>query len=203
VGYVAQAMASVRIRGFLVSTWTRTAVMTCIEKGIDHELAPIARGGPEHAALHPFTRMPVLEHDGTVLIEGLAITGFLDEAFDGPALAPAGVADRARMREWMSLCADYVFRDVVRTIPRDRPPTGDELATARAVLERIDARIGPGPFLVGDAVTLADLYLAPQASNAREKAPELLASLDALGGWLEGMTGRESFRLTSYDPAAL
>ena len=32
----------------------------------------------------------------------------------------------------------------------------------------------PGPaFLVGDALSLADLYLAPQLANCREKAPEL------------------------------
>jgi len=191
-------VALVRIHGYLVSTWTRTAVMTCIEKGIEHELVPVARGSAEHAALHPFTRMPVLEHEGTVVIEGLAITGFLDEAFDGPALQPSDAADRARMREWMSLCGDYVFRDVVRTIPRDRPATDEELATARGVLERVDARIEPSPFLVGDNLTLADLYLAPQVSNAREKASEVLDSLDALNAWFAAVAERDSFRLTSY-----
>jgi len=192
------AVARVRIHGFLLSTWTRTAVMTCIEKGIDHQLVPLARGSAEHEALHPFTRMPILEHDGMVLIEGLAITGFIDEVFDGPSLQPADPGARARMREWMSLCGDYVFRDVVRTIPRGRPASDEELATARAVLERLDARMPPGPFLVGDSLTLADLYLAPQVSNAREKAPEALESLDELNGWFAGMTERESFRLTTY-----
>jgi glutathione S-transferase len=52
--------------------------------------------------------------------------------------------------------------------------------------------------LVGDSLTLADLYLAPQVSNAREKAPEVLESLDALNGWFAGMTERESFRRTTY-----
>jgi glutathione S-transferase len=106
------------------------------------------------------------------------------------------------MREWLSRCADYVFRDVVRTIPRNRSPTDEELATARAVLERIDGLVGSAPFLVGAHLTLADLYLSPQVSNAREKAPELLASLDALERWFARMAERESFQLTSYDAAA-
>jgi glutathione S-transferase len=63
------------------------------------------------------------------------------------------------MREWMSRCADYVFRDVVRQVPRGRAPTEEELATARAVLERVDHLIGSDQFLAGADVTLADLYL--------------------------------------------
>ena len=194
-------MTTLRIHGYLVSTWTRTVCMTCVEKGLEYELVPIAYGSADHAAMHPFTRIPVLEHDGRIITEGLAITGYLDEAFDGPALQPADLDGRTRMREWLSRCADYAFRDVVRKIPRNRTPTDEELATARAVLERFDALAGTTPFLVGAHATLADLYLAPQVSNAQEKAPELLDSLDALGAWFRRMADRESFQLTRYDAA--
>jgi glutathione S-transferase len=107
------------------------------------------------------------------------------------------------MREWMSRCGDYVFRDVVRLIPRGRAPTEEEFATARAVLERVNQLIGSDEFLAGADVTLADLYLAPQVSNAREKAPELLASLRTLNGWLARVSERRSFQLTCYDPDLL
>jgi glutathione S-transferase len=173
--------------------------MTCVEKGLAYELVPVSRGSAEHYALHPFARMPVLEHDGKLVTEGLAITSYLDEAFDGPALQPTDVDGRTRMREWMSRAGDYVFRDVVRQIPRGRTPTEEELAIARAVLERVERLIGSSQFLLGEDVTLADLYLAPQISNAREKAPELLASLDALNGWLQHIAERPSFQLTGYE----
>ena len=177
--------------------------MTCVEKGLSYELLPVARASAEHYAMHPFARMPVLEHDGRFVTEGLAIMSYLDEAFDGPALQPADVDGRTRMREWMSRCGDCVFRDVVRLIPRGRAPTEEELATARAVLERVDELIGADQFLAGADVTLADLYLAPQISNAREKAPELFAPLQALDGWFARVSERPSFRLTYYDPASL
>jgi glutathione S-transferase len=196
-------MAGVRIHGFLLSTWVRTACMTCLEKGVDYELIPLNRGSAEHAAMHPFTRMPVLEHDGRSVIEALAVVGYIDEAFDGPALQPDDLDGRTRMREWLSLGADYVYREVVRTVPRDRTPTEQELQTARAVLERVDARLDGQPFILADRITLADLYLAPQVSNAREKAPELLASLNAIDRWAAVMAERESFKRTSYDAAAL
>jgi glutathione S-transferase len=193
-------MDRLRIYGYPVSTWTRTVVMACIEKGADHELTPIAYGSADHARLHPFKRIPILEHEGTVICETLAITGYIDEALDGPALQPADLSGRTRMREWLSLCADYVYRDVVRAIPRKRAPTDDELDAARVALERVDALVGSEPFLLGDRVTLADLYLAPQISNAREKAPELLSSFGAVESWMTRIASRESFEQTAYDP---
>ena len=188
-----------RIHGFLLSTWTRTAVMACIEKGLEYELVPLDRGSAEHAALHPFARMPVLEHDGPVVAETLAITGYIDEAFPGPALQPESVQALRRMREWLSICADYIYRDVVLGIPRRRPATEEELRSARAPLEKIEGLVNPSEYLLGDRLTLADLYLAPQLSNAREKAPEVLSGLDSLSGWLDWIAPRRSFQETSYD----
>jgi glutathione S-transferase len=195
-------VTALRLHGYLVSTFTRTAAMACIEKGVPYELVPIAYGSAEHAALHPFVRIPVLEHGDTVVFETLAITSHVDAAFDGPSLQPAPGPARTRMFEWLSLCSDYVYRDVVRGLPRKRPPTEDELGAARQALERVDAMID-APFLVGESLSLADLYLAPQISNAREKAPEVLASLDATETWFAKLAERESFRRTSYDPEAL
>lgn len=191
----------VRIYGVPVSTWTRTVRMVCIEKGIEHELVPVARASDEHRRLHPFARYPVLEVGGTAIFESLAIAGYLDEAFPGPALQPEGVAARTRMRTWMSVCADYVFRDIVLAIPRNRAPSDAELATARDVLERAEALTDGDAFLAGDAISLADLYLAPQLANCGEKAPELLKGLPALAAWRGRIGERESFARTARAPA--
>jgi len=190
----------VRIHGYLISTWTRTVCMTCIEKGIDYELVPVAYGSEAHGELHPFRRMPILETGGTRIIETLAITGHLDEAFPGPPLQPEEAAARTGMRTWMAICGDYLFRDVVRAIPRDRAPTEQELETARTALERAASLVPDSRYLAGEAVTLADLYLAPQLSNCREKAPELLDGLDALTAWAELIGTRESFQRTAHAP---
>ncbi|HEY1537826.1 MAG TPA: glutathione S-transferase family protein [Solirubrobacteraceae bacterium] len=184
----------VRIHGHPVSTWTRTVQMTCVEKGIEHELVAIVPGTGEPRALHPFRRIPVVEIGDVVVFETLAITGHLDEAFDGPALQPEGLEARTRMRTWMGLCADYLYREVVRTVPRNRAITAEETATARLALERAEALVGDDAFLAGDALTLADLYLAPQIANCAEKAPDLLADLPALNAWAARIAERESFR---------
>ena len=165
-------MASVRIHGYPISTWTRTLRMACVEKGVDHELVPVKYGSEEHGALHPFRRIPILEADGMFVFETLASTGYVDEAFEGPSLQPGDVAGRTAMRTWMGICGDYLFRQVVRSIPRDREPTEEELAGAREALGRAEtllgetARVGSGGgSLVGSEISLADLYLAPQLAN--------------------------------------
>jgi glutathione S-transferase len=192
---------AVRIYGVPVSTWTRTVRMVCIEKGIAHELVPVARASPEHRSLHPFARYPVVEIGGTVLFESLAIVSHLDEVFPEPRLQPEGIAARTRMCTWMSVCGDYVFRDVVLAIPRQRVPSEAELATARDVLERAEALMTGDAFLAGDALSLADLYLAPQLANCAEKAPQLLEDLPALAAWSARMGERESFVRTARAPA--
>jgi glutathione S-transferase len=103
------------------------------------------------------------------------------------------------MRTWMSVCADYLFADVVRTVPRGRPITAEERATARTALERAETLIDADPFLAGDTLTLADLYLAPQIANCLEKAPDLLDGLAGLKAWARLMASRDSYQLTAYD----
>lgn len=176
--------------------------MTCVEKGIDYELVPVDYGSDAHGELHPFRRMPILEIGGVTVFETLAATGYLDEAFDGPALQPADPLGRVAMRTWMGVAGDYVFREVVRGLPRGRDASDEELAVAELTLGRVESMLAgsAGSFLAGSELSLADLYLAPQIANCGEKAPELLPPLTALGAWFGRVAERESFRRT--DPAA-
>jgi glutathione S-transferase len=199
-----QAEALIRIHGYPISTWTRTLRMTCVEKELAYELVPVRYGSEGHGTLHPFRRMPILEVGETIIFETLAATGYVDEAFAGPSLQPADVDQRAAMRTWMGVCGDYLFRQVVRGIPRDRTPSDEEMGAARETLGRAESILdrgstGEGPFLVGDALCLADLYLAPQLANCREKAPDLLAEMPRLTRWLATIETRPSFTSTEPD----
>jgi glutathione S-transferase len=124
-------------------------------------------------------------------------TGFRAQQADSVYIGALRASRQALKPRW------GYFRDVVRQLPRGRAPTEGELASAGLVLERIDRLIGADRFLAGGDITFADLYLAPQISNAREKAPELLASLQALNGWFARVSERPSFQLTHYDAASL
>ncbi len=45
----------------------------------------------------PFGKIPLFEHNGFCLYETGAITCYVDEAFEGPALQPQEPVNRARM----------------------------------------------------------------------------------------------------------
>ncbi len=55
-------MTTMTLHGFAPSTYTRTCRMAALEKGVDHDLVPVAYGEPSHLALHPFGKMPAMSH---------------------------------------------------------------------------------------------------------------------------------------------
>ncbi|MGH6770172.1 MAG: glutathione S-transferase family protein [Xanthobacteraceae bacterium] len=63
---------------------------------------------PEYMKLNPNAVVPTLVHDGKVIIESTVIMNYVDEAFPGPALAPAEPLARARMRMFEKLMDEYI-----------------------------------------------------------------------------------------------
>jgi len=55
---------------------------------------------PEFLALNPKAVVPVLVHDGAVIVESTVICEYLDESFHANAIYPAAPLERARVREW-------------------------------------------------------------------------------------------------------
>lgn len=90
-------MADVIVHGVAPSTYTRTVRLACEEKGVSHRLEPVEFGSDRLRSLHPFSKIPILEHGKVRVFETLAITRYVDEAFKGPALQPADARGRAVM----------------------------------------------------------------------------------------------------------
>jgi glutathione S-transferase len=55
---------------------------------------------PAFVALNPKAVVPVLVHDGAVIVESTVICEYLEEAFPAHAIYPATPLERARVREW-------------------------------------------------------------------------------------------------------
>jgi glutathione S-transferase len=75
------------------------------EKGIawTGQVIDILRGeqfAPAYLALNPAGVVPTLVHDGRAVRESVVICEYLEEAFPGWSLVPAGFVERARMRVW-------------------------------------------------------------------------------------------------------
>ena len=102
-----------RIIGSYVSPYVRKVLACILLKGLDYEIDPITPfyGSDEFERLSPLRRIPVLVDGETVLCDSSVICAYLDERYDGYALLPERVEDRARAR-WFEEYADTRLGDV-------------------------------------------------------------------------------------------
>src|SRR5256885_2792176 len=63
---------------------------------------------PEFKKMNPRGVVPVLVHDGNVIVESSVICSYLDEAFPNPPLMPKNPVERAAMRLWCKLPDDIL-----------------------------------------------------------------------------------------------
>lgn len=193
------------------SVYTRIARLALLEKGVAHRLDPVdvfAPGGPSaaHLARHPFGRIPVLEHAGFTLYEASAIARYVDEAFPGPALQPAGARGRARMAQVVSLLDSYAFRPLVLEIYVQRVSrrTPDEariaaaLGPAAVVLDSLE--ILAENHLAGPDFSLADLHFVPILAyfTLAAEGAAMLAARPKLSAWWARMQRRETVLATRF-----
>jgi len=124
--------------------------------------------------------VPLLEDDGELLLQSMAIVEYLDETHPFPPLLPGHPADRARVRAIAQMIAcDIHPVDNLRVLRHLRRELGqDEAAVQRwynhwiaegfQALETFLAESEQtGRFCHGDAPTLADLCLVPQVVNSQ------------------------------------
>lgn len=201
--------------GAAYSVYVRIARLALIEKGVDHDLVEVdvfGPGGPpaDHLARHPFGRIPAFDHDGFTLYETSAITRYVDEAFPGPALQPAGPHGRARVAQIVAMLDSYGYRPLVwglfveqvRGPAQGRAPeagvVAEALPRARTFLAALDALCGQGPWLVGPDLTLADLHAAPIFAyfTLTPDAAGLLEPHPRLKAWWQAMAARPSLEAT-------
>jgi glutathione S-transferase len=204
-------MAKPIVYGADYSVYVRIVRLVLAEKGIDYELVPVdvfaAEGTPtwyfEH---HPFGRIPAFEHDGFRLFETSAIARYVDEAFDGPALQPKDPHGRARMNQIIGMLDAYAYRSMVWDVaverlentPPDEALIASGLRQAERVLRVLTSLEAPGPWLLGDQLTLADLHAASIIAYFL-KVPEgqkLLAAFADIQAWWDRIAARNAFAVT-------
>ncbi len=166
---------------------------------------------PAHRKLHPFGKVPVLEHDGRTIYETSAIARYVDAAFRGPALQPTDPAQLARMNQIIAVLEAYLYplmigRVVMQYVRQrymkkslNRGVIQKAMPQVRDGLAALEALMGPGEFVVGKSLTLADLFLgaflAPFLQTPEGK--RTLPKFARLNAWWDSFSQRPSMAATT------
>jgi glutathione S-transferase len=199
------------------SPFGRSVLATLEEKRAPYRLMPVAPGStrtPDYLALHPFGRVPVLQHDGFRLYETQAILRYLDRVLPQPSLMPTDVKRAARMDQAMNINDWYLFQGVGNVIifhrvigPQLFGLAPDEAAIkaampkAHMVFDELARLLGDQPYFAGEGASLADLMLAP-AVEFFTIIPEwraLGAPHANLVAWMQRMQERPSMKATTWE----
>jgi len=210
-------MSEIIVHSIPGSPFGRAVLITLEEKAARYRFSPVSPGNlrtPQHLRLHPFGRVPVLEHGSFRLFETQAIVRYLDRVLPGASMTPADPQAAARMEQLMNVCDWYVFQGCGNVIafqrvvaPRILSAPPDEAAIAavmpraRHVFDALAAQLGSQPYFAGESFTLADVLLAPQL-DFMQQTPEwstLTAAHANLRAWLERVTARASLAATTWE----
>ena len=192
------------VYGFIQSTFVNIVRLVLTHKDVPytfHDLETVM-GKPEHLALHPFNRVPILRHGDFTIYETSAIASYADEAFAGPRLTPQDVRARGRMNQWISAVNCYYYPYMIYHVTHERlvfPELGiasDEKVVAHALptielgLGVLERELSHGQdYLLGAELTLADFFILPStfAFSLTEEGRKLYPKFPVFSRWRERM----------------
>jgi len=207
-------MSGVTVHGIPGSPFLRSVEITLKEKEIPyhlHAMSPADMRSEKHLELHPFGRIPILEHDDFRIYETQAIIRYLDEIFSNPPLTPGNPKARARMNQVIGVIEWYFFPKAAAPIafnrivgpkllglPSNETAVAEAMPMARTCFAEFDRLLGDHPCFSGARMSIADVMLGALVDQLCD-SPEgrlLLEETANLKSWLERMAARPSFMAT-------
>ncbi len=144
---------------------------------------------PEFLAINPNGRVPVIDDDGFIVYESMAINLYLARKFGGP-LAPVGLQQETQAQMWSFWVVTEVEKPLLFAAANRKlfPEAGRDEALVQLALAKLDrplkvldAHLARSPHLLGEHFTVADLNvatvmdLAPQCGIALDAWPQVKA----------------------------
>ncbi|HET8899077.1 MAG TPA: glutathione S-transferase family protein, partial [Rhodanobacteraceae bacterium] len=118
---------------------------------------------PDYLAINPMGKVPAIRHDGVVVTETVAIFIYLADLYREAGLAPApDDPDRGTYLRWLvfyAACFEPALGDRAmqrEPAPRAQSPYADFDTTLNAITQALQ----PGPWLLGDRFSAADVLWA-------------------------------------------
>ena len=200
------------LHGFAYSNYHNIVKHALMYKGIPFEEHVVYPNTPELLAVNPTGKAPAMTTEqGTNLSESSVLVEYLEDAYPDIPLYPTDPDARARVRQIMKVAELYLELPARRLLPallRKTKVSEDLEAEVRAVLDRgtrsLNALASFSPYVAGEQLTLADIYLRYALSIPGMVGPALLGwdvrdDVDGLGDWLQLMADSDISRKVDAD----
>ena len=199
------------------SPFGRAVLAALEEKGIPYRFAAFAPQdikASRHLALHPFGRIPILEHGDFRLYETQAILRYIDRVAPKPALTPVDPQSAGRMDQVMNINDWYLFQGagavigfqrivgpMLRGLQPDEAAIAAALPKAQLAFDELARLLGTSTFLAGEQLSLADLLVAPQIDflGATPEWNALIRDHANLRAWHARMNERPCMQSTTWE----
>jgi glutathione S-transferase len=184
------------LHGFPFSNYHNIVKHTLLYKGIPFEEHIAYPGSPELMAVNPAGKAPAMTTEkGTQLAESSVLVEYLEDAYPQNPLFPTEPDAKARVRQLMKISELYLELPARRLLPAVLgnvtfdDPTLEEI---RATLDRGTRSLTElaqfSPFLAGDELTLADIYVRYALSIPKLVGPshlqwDVLEAVPGLAAW--------------------
>lgn len=179
--------------------------------GVPHELVLVdlskgAHKAPEFLKLNPFGQVPVLDDNGIIVTDSVAILVYIAKKLGRTDWLPEEALAAAKVQKWLSVAAGEIAygpaaaRLITVFGANFRP---EEVVTrAHNILKQIDAELSSHPFIVGAAPTIADIALYSYIASAPEGNVDL-SDYPHLRAWLKRIEDLPGFVGFQKTPAGL
>ena len=179
------------------------------ELGLDYEHLKVdfATGEtrrPEHLALNPNGHVPVIDDDGFILCESMAINLYLAKKYGAGGLYPSSLQDEARAWQWSFWGMTEVERPLLtalmnRAVYPDKQRDAAAADTAERALAQplgvLEGALARSANLLGDRFTVVDLNVASILAWARPAQIDM-AAFPKVAEWLKNCAERPAARAT-------
>jgi len=153
---------SLHLISFKTCPFVQRAVITLKHKSIDFDITYIDLAEPPDWFLEisPLAKVPVLKVDDEILFESAVINEYLDE-ITGGELQPKEPLARAKNRAWIEFASNMLDNLYMMKMSKDEERYSKYRERLVSQLERVEKRLGDGPWFNGAEFSLADIAFAP------------------------------------------
>lgn len=139
---------------------------------VEVDLAQAAHKTPEFLALNPFGQVPVLDDDGVIVADSIAILVYLAKKYAEKSWLPEDAAGAAAVQRWLSVASGQIAYGPCAarlvTVFGAKFDADEVIARAHAILTLIDAELASRQWIAADHPTIADVALYSYIARAPE-----------------------------------